>query len=96
VAAGYRVYALNPKAVERCRGRTRIAGPKSDRADAELLARILLSDRDRLPPLRPSSPQVAAPKWNCTIAGGASVAGDPASLDPGPLPSARGSTATAR
>jgi hypothetical protein len=59
VAAGYRVYALNPKAVERYRGRTRIAGPKSDPADAELLARILLTDRDRHRPLRPSSPQVA-------------------------------------
>jgi transposase len=59
VAAGYRVYALNPKAVERYRGRTRIAGPKRDPADAELLARILLTDRARHRPLRPSSPQVA-------------------------------------
>ena len=60
LAAGYTVYALNPRAVERYRARTRPAGPKSDPADAELLARILVTDRDRHRPLRPSSPQVAA------------------------------------
>jgi transposase len=58
--AGYTVYALNPKAVERYRARTRVAGPKTDPADAELLARILLTDRARQRPLRPSSPQAAA------------------------------------
>ena len=58
VAAGYTVYALNPKAVERYRGRTRTTGAKSDPADAELLARILLTDRDRHRPLTPSSPQL--------------------------------------
>ena len=60
LAAGYTVYALNPKAVERYRARTRTAGPKSDPADAELLARILLTDRARHRPLRPSSPPAAA------------------------------------
>jgi transposase len=59
VAAGYTVYALNPKLVERYRGRTRTAGAKSDPADAELLARILLTDRDRHQPLRPASAQAA-------------------------------------
>ena len=54
---GYTVFALNPKAVERYRDRTRTTGAKSDPADAELLARILLTDRDRHRPLRPSSPQ---------------------------------------
>lgn len=58
LSAGYRVYALNPKAVERYRGRTRTTGAKSDHADAELLARILLTDRDRHRPLLPSSPRV--------------------------------------
>jgi transposase len=58
LATGYTVYAINPKAVERYRGRTRTAGAKSDPADAELLARILLTDRDRHQPLRPSSPHV--------------------------------------
>jgi transposase len=57
LAAGYTVHALNPKAVERYRGRTRTTGAKTDPADAELLARILLTDRDRHRPLRPDSPQ---------------------------------------
>ena len=60
LAAGYTVYALNPKAVERYRSRTRTAGAKSDPADAELLARILLTDRERHRPLRPSSRQAEA------------------------------------
>lgn len=58
LTAGYHVYALNPKAVERYRERTRTTGAKSDPADAELLARILLTDRDRHRPLLPTSPQV--------------------------------------
>lgn len=53
--AGYTVYAINPKAVERYRARTRVSRAKTDPADAELLARILLTDRDRHRPLRPSS-----------------------------------------
>jgi len=52
--AGYVVYALNPKAVDRYRERTRLSGGKTDPADAELLARILVTDRDRHQPLRPS------------------------------------------
>ncbi len=55
---GYVGYALNPKAVDRYRERTRGAGGKTDPADAELLARILVTDRNRQPPLRPSSPVV--------------------------------------
>jgi transposase len=55
LAAGYTVYALNPKAVERYRERTRLSGGKTDPADAELLARILVTDRDRHQPLRPSN-----------------------------------------
>jgi transposase len=58
LAAGYVVYALNPKAVERYRERTRLAGGKTDPADAELLARILVTDRDRHRPVRPSGPLV--------------------------------------
>jgi transposase len=58
LAAGYTVYALNPKAVDRYRERTRVSGGKTDPADAELLARILLTDRERHQPLRPSGPEV--------------------------------------
>jgi transposase len=55
LAAGYTIYALNPKSVERYRSRTRMTNAKSDPADAELLARILLTDRDRHAPLQRSS-----------------------------------------
>jgi transposase len=55
LGAGYTVYALNPKSVERYRDRARTGGGKSDPADAELLARVLLTDRDRHRPLLPSS-----------------------------------------
>jgi transposase len=58
LAAGYVVYALNPKAVDRYRERTRLSGGKTDPADAELLARILVTDRNRHQPLRPSSAAV--------------------------------------
>ena len=58
LAVGYTIYALNPKQVDRYRDRTRLAGAKSDPADAELLARILLTDRDRHRPLQPSSATV--------------------------------------
>jgi transposase len=58
LAAGYVVYALNPKAVERYRERTRLAGGKTDPADAELLARILVTDRERHRPLQPSGPLI--------------------------------------
>lgn len=53
--AGYTVYAINPKAVERYRTRTRVSRAKTDPADAELLARILLTDRERHRPLSLSS-----------------------------------------
>jgi transposase len=56
LAAGYTVYALNPKSVERDRDRARTSGGKSDPADAELLARVLVTDRERHRPLRPNSP----------------------------------------
>ena len=55
LAAGYAVYALNPKSVERYRDRARTSGGKSDPADAELIARVLLTDRARHRPLLPSS-----------------------------------------
>lgn len=53
--AGYSVYAINPKSVERYRARTRVSRAKTDPADAELLARILLTDRERHRPLTVSS-----------------------------------------
>ncbi|MGH3093355.1 MAG: IS110 family transposase [Gaiellaceae bacterium] len=55
VEAGFTVYAIDPKSVERYRTRTRVSRAKTDPADAELLARILLTDRERHRPLRLSS-----------------------------------------
>jgi transposase len=57
VEAGFTVYAINPRSVERYRTRTRVSRAKSDPADAELLARILLTDRERHRPLSVSSAQ---------------------------------------
>ena len=45
IGAGYRVYAINPKAVSRYRDRHSLAGAKSDRGDAKLLADLVRTDR---------------------------------------------------
>jgi transposase len=46
VAAGYLVYAINPKQVARYRERHTISGAKSDPGDAHVLAEIVRKDRD--------------------------------------------------
>lgn len=45
VAAGYWVYALNPKSVDRYRDRQRSSGAKSDQLDARVLADLVRTDR---------------------------------------------------
>ncbi len=45
VAAGYQVYAINPRSVARYRERHSVSGAKSDRADAKLLADLVRTDR---------------------------------------------------
>jgi len=45
VAAGYQVYAINPKAVSRYRDRHGVSGAKSDAGDAKLLADLVRTDR---------------------------------------------------
>jgi hypothetical protein len=45
VAAGYEVFAINPKAVDRYRDRHRMAGGKSDASDAKVLADLVRTDR---------------------------------------------------
>jgi transposase len=57
-AAGHRVFAINPKAVDRYRDRHGVAGAKSDPGDARVLADILRTDRDRHRPL-PADSQTA-------------------------------------
>ena len=45
VAAGYQVYAINPRAVDRYRDRHGQAGAKSDAGDARVLADLVRTDR---------------------------------------------------
>jgi len=60
VAAGYRLYAINPKAASRYRERHSVSGAKSDRADARLLADVVRTDRARHRLLAHDSAQVTA------------------------------------
>ncbi|MCX6482219.1 MAG: IS110 family transposase [Mycobacterium sp.] len=62
VAAGYRVYAVNPMAVARYRDRHRVSGAKSDSADAKLLADLVRTDRHNHRQLVGDSDQVDAIK----------------------------------
>jgi transposase len=54
--AGYTVYAINPKAMERYRERHSVGGPKSDLVDARCLAGLLRTDREAYRPIKPDSP----------------------------------------
>ncbi len=54
--AGYTVYPINPKAVDRYRDRYKVSGKKSDEFDAMVLANILRTDRSNYQPLLPDSP----------------------------------------
>ncbi len=45
VAAGYQVYAINPRSVSRYRDRHHVSGTKSDKADAKMLADLVRADR---------------------------------------------------
>jgi len=45
VAAGYQVYAVNPRSVARYRERFGVSGAKSDRGDAKVLADMVRTDR---------------------------------------------------
>lgn len=45
VEAGYRVYAINPKAASRYRDRHTLSGAKSDPGDAKMLAELVRTDR---------------------------------------------------
>jgi len=50
-AAGYQVYAVNPRAVTRYRDRHHISGAKSDASDAKLLADLVRTDRHNHRPI---------------------------------------------
>jgi len=53
--AGYPVYPINPKQSERARENYSVAGAKSDKSDALVLARFLKNDHGCLRPFKPSS-----------------------------------------
>ena len=58
VAAGYEVFAVNPLAVSRYRDRHKVAGAKSDPADAHVLADLVRTDRHQHRPIAGDSPEV--------------------------------------
>jgi transposase len=58
-AVGHRVFAVNPKAVDRYRDRHAVSGAKSDPGDALVLAHLLRTDRHQHRPL-PADTDLAA------------------------------------
>lgn len=62
IAAGYTVYAINPRQVARYRERHSNSGAKSDLADAHVLADMVRTDRHQLRPVAGDSGQAQAVK----------------------------------
>jgi Transposase/Transposase IS116/IS110/IS902 family len=62
VAAGYQVFAVNPKAVDRYRDRHAVSGAKSDARDAKVLADLVRTDRHNHRPIAGDSELVEAIK----------------------------------
>jgi transposase len=62
VAAGYRVYAVNPLAVSRYRDRHQVSGAKSDTGDAKVLADLVRTDRHNHRPVAGDSELAEAVK----------------------------------
>ncbi len=50
VGSGYAVYPINPRVAARYRERDSVAGVKSDRRDAAVLANLVRTDRHQQPP----------------------------------------------
>jgi transposase len=62
IAAGYTVYAINPRQVARYRERHGTSGAKSDAGDAHMLADMVRTDRHQLRPVAGDSEQAQAVK----------------------------------
>jgi transposase len=62
IAAGYRVFAINPLQVARYRERHCVSGAKSDAADAHTLADMVRTDSHQLRPVAGDTPQAEAVK----------------------------------
>ena len=60
LAAGYRVYAINPRSAARYRERHHVGGAKSDAGDAKLLADLVRTDRHNHRPVAGDSDEAAA------------------------------------
>jgi transposase len=62
VAAGYRVFAVNPLSVDRYRDRVRVSGAKSDPGDARVLADMVRTDAHQHRPVAADSDMAEAIK----------------------------------
>lgn len=62
IAAGYRIFAINPLQVARYRERQSVSGAKSDAADAHVLADMVRTDSHQLRPVAGDSDQAEAVK----------------------------------
>ncbi|MDL4818652.1 IS110 family transposase [Actinomadura sp. OS1-43] len=62
VAAGYRVFPVNPLQAARYRNRLGVSGAKSDAADAHMLADMVRTDAHQLRPISGDTPQAEAVK----------------------------------
>lgn len=62
VAAGYQVFAVNPRAVDRYCDRHSLSGAKSDAADAIVLAELVRTDRHHHRPVAGDSEEVSGLK----------------------------------
>jgi transposase len=62
VAAGYRVFGINPLQASRYRERHAVSGAKSDTADAHMLADVVRTDSHQLRPAAADSPAAQAVK----------------------------------
>ena len=60
VAAGYHVYAINPRSASRYRDRHHVGGAKSDAGDARLLADLVRTDRHNHRPVAGDSDEAGA------------------------------------
>lgn len=60
VGAGYEVYGINPRAVDRYRDRHALSGAKSDPGDAKVLADLVRTDRHNHRPVRGDSDDLEA------------------------------------
>jgi transposase len=61
-AAGYAVYAVNPRQVARYRERRGTSGAKSDKADAHTMTDMVRTDARQLRPVAGDSPEAEAIK----------------------------------